>query len=217
MGRQRSQIKMADDEAHHQAVQEIANHQRSSAAPFGGPPEHGPATESVPDPRTWHMPLEQTRPRPPRINPAALEPASTFVRSPTHADLEAAIVGQSDTPLALRVAAGAATTKQEMPDHPQGFVQPGVQDEAAPPSVVELQARATTMTGASARMAVADATSTPASDPPAPHVAPPEARVVQIHTHTRVSARASVKKAKSRRARTKVGRSVLENAGLSQA
>src|SRR5260370_23918626 len=59
--------KMSDDEAHHQAVQEIANRQRSAIAPFGVPPtgvtlpEPGPATESVPYTPDMQPQFEQLR------------------------------------------------------------------------------------------------------------------------------------------------------------
>jgi hypothetical protein len=128
---------------------------------------------------------------------------------------EAARLGlstNSEPPIEMRLSSLGAT-QQGQPDHPQPSTSPSVQDQPASPSVVQLQRRATMMTGGSAGMTVADATSTSTSDPPAPHVAPPEARVVQIRTRSRVSAEGSVKKAKSRRARTKVGRAVLKNAG----
>jgi hypothetical protein len=121
---------MTDDETH-RAVQESVNQHRSSIAPFGVPPtvapEPGPATDSVPYLPDIQPQFDQLRPRP--YNPAALEPASTFVPSPTQADLEAAIVGQRDMPLALRV---ATVTKQEQPDHPQSFTSPGVQEQPIP-------------------------------------------------------------------------------------
>jgi hypothetical protein len=163
---------MADDEAHYRAVQEIVNRQKSSIAPFGVPPtavtrpEPGPATESVPDPRTWQPQLDQLR-RPPR-SAAALEAASTWVPSPAHADPEAPFtIVRSDTALALAAATAAAITKQEQPDHPRSHISPGVQDQPAAPSAVQLQGRVTIMARASAGMTIADAVST--SDPQALH------------------------------------------------
>src|SRR5215468_1371390 len=131
---------MPDDEAH-ETVQEIANRQRSFTAPFVASPEPGPATGSVPDPRTWLPQFDELPPR--RHNPAALEPASTWVPSPPRA----------------AAAALGFVTRQEQRDHPQLFTSPGVQEQPAVPSVVQLQARATTTV--SARATIADPTSAP--------------------------------------------------------
>src|SRR5260370_3657931 len=127
---------MSDDEAHPQAVQEIANRQRSAIAPFGVPPtgvtlaEPGPATDSGPYSPDMQPQFDQLR-RPLR-SAAALEPASTLVPSPAHADPEApSTIVQSGPSLALRAAPAAAITKQEQPDHPQSHISPGVPD---PPS-----------------------------------------------------------------------------------
>jgi hypothetical protein len=161
---------MTNDEAHHQAVQEIVSRQRSFSAPFATPPtpatrpEPGPATDSVPYSPDMQPQFDQLRQ--PRRNLAALQPASTFVPSPAHADLEAAMVGQRDTPLALRMAEAArfglstdseppiemrlsslGVTQQEQPDHPQSFASPGIQDpptEPQPRSTVALEGTITT-------------------------------------------------------------------------
>jgi hypothetical protein len=201
MGRFKSQEnkgEMADDEAHHQAVQEIVNQERSSIAPFGTPSaivtrrESEPATETVPDIRTWGGTSDQQPPRPPNLNTFELGPFPAD--PPWPASPPPAVSASQPEPSHLRAAATALgfATGEEQPDYPQPSTSPGVQDQPAAPSIAQLQGTVTTMHQASAGMSAADATSV--SDTPAPHVL--EARG-QVSARSRASAEARVKKAKA--------------------
>jgi len=108
---------MADDEAHHQVVQEIIRRQRSLTAPFGSP-----------------------------AKPPVVETNTHFVGRfiPTQFNLNRALW---QNPAVDQAATHVPTlTRQEQPDHPRSHISPGVPDpptEPASPSIVALEGRIT--------------------------------------------------------------------------
>jgi hypothetical protein len=118
---------MADDDAHHRAVQETVNRHRVLSAPFGSPP----------------------------AQPSAVETNTHFIGRfiPTQFNLNRALW---QNPAVDQAAAHVPTlTRQEQPDHPPSLISPGVQDpptETASPSTVALEGRITIATKARAGM-----------------------------------------------------------------